>query len=108
MRTAPRCRMVKRRKRVDRQVKAQLRSSSGRSSKLIKDREGIEAVVEVAGAGRLVLYVDSEGGYSLRGYPEGAEAPSRTLLAAGVMGSEGIVANCAGQAPGGGIEDEPG
>jgi hypothetical protein len=101
--------MVKRRKRVDRQVKAQLRSSSGRSSKLIKDREGIEAVVEVAGAGRLVLYVDSEGGYSLRGYPEGGEeAASRTLLAAGVMGSEGIVANCAGQAPGGGIEDEPG
>jgi hypothetical protein len=52
------------------EVKAQLRSSSGRSSKLIKDGERIEAVVEVAGAGTLVLYVDGSGGYSLRGYPE--------------------------------------
>ena len=74
------------------EVKAQLRSSSGRSSKLIKDRERIEAVVEVAGAGTLVLYVDSSGGYSLRGYPEGNEAPTRDLLAVGVMRADGIVA----------------
>jgi hypothetical protein len=31
-------------------VKAQLRSSSGRSSKVVKDREAIEVVVEVPGA----------------------------------------------------------
>jgi hypothetical protein len=30
-------------------VEAQLRSASGRSSKLIKDVDGIEAVVEVPG-----------------------------------------------------------
>lgn len=45
------------------QVRAQLRSASGRSSKVIKDRESIEAVVEVPGAGRLVLHVDCRGGY---------------------------------------------
>jgi hypothetical protein len=72
-------------------IKAQLRSSSGRSSKLIKDRERVEAVVEVAGAGRLVLYVEGSGAYSLRGYPEGDEAPTRDLLAVGVMRAEGIV-----------------
>jgi len=32
-----------------RRVEAQLRSASGRSSKLIKDVDGIEAVVEVPG-----------------------------------------------------------
>ncbi len=58
---------------MQRQVRAQLRSDSGRSSKVIKDREAIEAVVEVPGAGRLVLRVDSAGGYSLRGRPEGDE-----------------------------------
>jgi hypothetical protein len=89
------------------QVKAQLRSSSSRSSKVIKDRQRIEAVVEVAGAGRLVLYVDSGGGYSLRGYPESAEAPTRTLLAVGVMRAEEIVAVEPGEAPGG-VEHEPG
>ncbi len=36
---------------MERQVRAQLRSDSGRSSKVINDREGIEAVVEVPGAG---------------------------------------------------------
>ena len=75
-------------------VKAQIHSSSGRSSKVIKDREGIEAVVEVPGAGRLVLNVDSGGGYSLRGRPEGDEADevtSRDLLAVGVMRSHEIV-----------------
>jgi hypothetical protein len=73
-------------------VKAQLRSASSRSSKVIKDRQAIEVVVEVAGAGRLVLKVDEAGGYSLRGYPEATEAKSRNLLAVGVMSSEGIVA----------------
>jgi hypothetical protein len=74
------------------QLKAQLHSSAGRSSKIIKDDKRIEAVVEVPGAGRLVLSVDGGGGYSLRGYPEGDEGSSRNLLVVGVMGSEGIVA----------------
>jgi hypothetical protein len=73
-------------------VKAQLHSSSGRSSKIIKDHTQIETVVEVAGAGRLVLDVDSKGGYSLRVYPEDSEDPSRALLAVGVVRADGIVA----------------
>jgi hypothetical protein len=75
-------------------VKGQLRSASGRSSKVIKDREAIEAVVEVAGAGRLVLHVDSRGGYSLRGRPEGDEADEATsqdVLVVGMMGAKEIV-----------------
>ena len=75
-------------------VKGQLRSALGRSSKVIKDREAIEAVVEVAGAGRLVLHVDSRGGYSLRGRPEGDEADeatSRDVLVVGMMGAKEIV-----------------
>jgi hypothetical protein len=79
----------------DEPVKAQLRSASGRSSKVIKDRQAIEAVVEVPGAGRLVLHVDSRGGYSLRGRPEGHEADEATsqedMLAVGVLGANGIV-----------------
>jgi hypothetical protein len=75
-----------------RHVKAQLRSASDRSSKVIKDRRAIEVVVEVAEAGRLVLKVDGAGGYSLRGYPEATGTQSRNLLAVGVMRSEGIVA----------------
>jgi hypothetical protein len=74
------------------QVKAQLRTSSDRRSKILKDREHIEATVEVEGVGRLVLKVDGGGGYSLRGYPEGAEASGRDLLAVGVMHAEGIEA----------------
>ena len=64
----------------------------------MKNRTGIEAVVEVPGAGRLVLRVDSAGGYSLRGRPEGYEAEEadedarRDLLAVGVMRADGIVA----------------
>jgi hypothetical protein len=83
---------------MERQVRAQLRSDSGRSSKVIKDREGIEAVVEVHGAGELVLLVDSAGGFSLRGRPEGEEADEgdegarQDLLAVGVMRADGIVA----------------
>jgi hypothetical protein len=79
----------------DDRLKAQLRSASGRSSKVIKDRQAIEAVVEVPGAGRLVLHVDSRGGYSLRGRPEGHEADEATsqedMLAVGVLGANGIV-----------------
>jgi hypothetical protein len=79
-------------------LKAQLRSASGRSSKVIRDREAIEAVVEVPGAGRLVLHVDSRGAYSLRGRPEGHEADEGDeatsqgdVLAVGVLGANGIV-----------------
>ena len=73
-------------------VTAQLRSSSGRSSKILKDHTHIETVVEVVGVGRLVLDVDSGGGYSLRAYPEDSEDPSRDLLAVGVVHADGIVA----------------
>jgi hypothetical protein len=82
---------------MERQVRAQLRSDSGRSSKVINDREGIEAVVEVPGAGELVLRVDSAGGFSLRGRPEGDEAEEakegarRDLLVVGVMSADRIV-----------------
>ena len=73
-------------------VTAQLHSSSGRSSKILRNHTQIETVVEVAGVGRLVLDVDSGGGYSLRAYPEGSEDPSRDLLAVGVVHADGIVA----------------
>jgi hypothetical protein len=82
---------------MDRQVIAQLHSDSSRSSKVIKDREGLEAVVEVPGAGKLVLRMDSAGGFSLRGRPEGNEAEEAKegarpdLLVVGVMSAEGIV-----------------
>jgi len=66
-------------------LKAQHRSASGSTSKLIKDRARIEAVVEVSGAGRLVLYVDAGGEYSLRRYPESGECSDHNLLAFGVM-----------------------
>jgi hypothetical protein len=73
-------------------VRAQLHSSSGRSSKILRDHTQIETVVEVEGVGRLVLDVDSKGGYSLRAYPEDSEDPSRDLLAVGVVRADGIVA----------------
>jgi HSP20 family molecular chaperone IbpA len=79
-------------------LKAQLHAASGRSSKIIRDREAIEAVVEVPGAGELVLRVDSAGGFSLRGRPEGEEgkedeeAARQVLLAVGVMRADEIVA----------------
>jgi hypothetical protein len=73
-------------------VRAQLHSSSGRSSKILRDHTQIETVVEVEGVGRLVLDVDSKGGYSLRAYPEGSEDPSRDLLAVGALKADGIVA----------------
>jgi hypothetical protein len=73
-------------------LRAQLHSSSGRSSKLLRDHTQIETVVEVEGVGRLVLDVDSRGGYSLRAYAEGSEDMSRDLLAVGVVKADGIVA----------------
>ena len=76
-------------------LKAQLHSASGRSSKVIKDREAIEVLVEVSGRGSLVLRVDSGGGYSLRGRPAGkeaSEAKSQDLIAVGVVRAEEIVA----------------
>jgi hypothetical protein len=72
-------------------VSAQLHSSSARSSKIIRDHTQIETVVEVEGVGKLVLDVDSRGGYSLRAYPEGSEDPSRDLLAVGVLTADGII-----------------
>jgi hypothetical protein len=72
-------------------VRAQLHSSSGRSSKIIRDHTQIETVVEVEGVGRLVLDVDSKGGYSLRAYAEGSEDLSRDLLAVGVVKADGII-----------------
>ena len=76
-------------------LKAQLHSASGRSSKLIKDRQAIEVLVEVSGRGSLVLRVDSGGGYSLRGHPadkEATEAKSQDLIAVGVLRADEIVA----------------
>ena len=76
-------------------LQAQLRASSGRSSKLLKDPEGFEAVVEVPGRGALVLSVRSGGGFSLRARAEtsdrGQEAAGGELVAVGVLGTEGIV-----------------
>jgi hypothetical protein len=76
-------------------LKAQLRAASGRSSKVIKDRQAIEVLVEVSGRGSLVLRVDRGGGYSLRGRPTGkeaAEAEGQDLIAVGVVRAEEIVA----------------
>ena len=74
-------------------LRAQVHSSLGRSSKVIKDREAIEVIVEVPGTGRLVLCVASGGRYSLRSHPEGrSEAVGRNLLAVGVLGTDGIEA----------------
>jgi hypothetical protein len=66
-------------------VKAQLRSASGRSSKVIRDREAIEAVVEVPEAGTLVLSVDAGGAYSLRRLGKSDEPSAANVLAIGVM-----------------------
>ena len=76
-------------------LEAQLRAASGRSSKLLKDPEGFEAVVEVPGRGALVLSVQSGGGFSLRARAEtsdrGREASGGELVAVGVLGAEGVV-----------------
>jgi hypothetical protein len=75
-------------------LKAQLHAASGRNSKIIRDREAIEAVVEVPGAGELVLRVDNAGGYSLRGRPAGkesGEATGRDLIVVGVVRANEVV-----------------
>jgi len=76
-------------------LEAQLRSTSGRSSKLIKDSDGFEAVVEVPGRGTLTLSVQRGGGYSLRARPAtgapGDGAEGRDLVAVGVIGAEEAV-----------------
>jgi hypothetical protein len=76
-------------------VKAQLCAASGRSSKVIKDAESIEVVVEVPGRGILRLRVQGGGGYSLRAQSESAgrkeEAQGRDLVAVGVLDTEEIV-----------------
>jgi hypothetical protein len=78
-----------------RRLEAQLHAASGRSSKILKDAESIEAVVEVPGRGRLTLSVQKGGGYSLRVHPEmderGGEAAHRDLVALGVLGTEEVV-----------------
>ena len=79
-----------------RRLEAQLRSASSRSSKIIKDADSIEAVVEVMGRGTLTLSVQSGGAYSLRARPEktddqGQEAAGRDLVAVGVLGAEEVV-----------------
>ena len=74
-----------------RQVSAQLRTSSAKTSKVMKDRESVEAVVDVSGKGTLTLCVDSGGGYSLRARPEGESTPTRDLLAVGVLRADGVV-----------------
>ena len=74
-------------------LRAQIRSASGRSSKVIKDRERVEVSVDVPYVGKLILSVDSEGRYTLHASPEGGEVPASIRLAAGKMGA---------------AEDEPG
>jgi hypothetical protein len=79
-----------------RPLEAQLRSGSGRSSKIIKDADSIEAVVEVLGRGTLMLSVQSGGAYSLRARLEktderGQEAAGRDLVTVGVLGAEEVV-----------------
>jgi hypothetical protein len=79
----------------DRRLKAQLRTASGRTSKLLRDAEGIETVVEVPGRGTLTLSVQSGGGYSLRARPETFDGEDtnadRDLMALGVLGAEEVV-----------------
>ena len=76
-------------------LQAQLRASSGRSSKLLKDPDGFEAVVEVPRRGALILSVKSGGGFSLRACTEAEdreqEASGGELVAVGVLGDEGVV-----------------
>ena len=78
-----------------RRLEAQLHAASGRSSKILRDADSMEAVVEVPGRGRLTLSVQKGGGYSLRVHPEmderGREAAHRDLVALGVLGAEEVV-----------------
>jgi hypothetical protein len=61
-------------------VRAQLRSASGRSSKVIKDRERVEVSVDVVGVGRLLLSVNSEGQYTLRASPQGEQVTTSSSI----------------------------
>jgi hypothetical protein len=79
-----------------RRLEAQLHSASSRSSKIIKDADSIDAVVEVSGRGTLTLSVQSGGAYSLRARPEktddqGQEVAGRDLVAVGVLGAGEVV-----------------
>ena len=78
-----------------RRLEAQLHAASGRSSKILRDAESMEAVVEVAGRGSLTLSVHKGGGYSVRVHPEmderGRGAGHRDLVALGVLGAEEVV-----------------
>ena len=80
----------------DKRLKAQLRAESGRTSKLLKDPDGIVAVVEVPGRGTLTLSAQQRGGYSLRARPETnnnreQEGAGGDLVAVGVLGGEEVV-----------------
>jgi len=66
-------------------MRAQLRSASGIRSKVIKDRQRVDATVEVPGAGKLVLIVDSKGQYILRISSEGDEASAGAQLVTGTL-----------------------
>ena len=78
-----------------RRLEAQIHAASSRSSKILRDAESIEAVVEVPSRGRLTLSVQKGGGYSLRVHSEmderGREAAHRDLVALGVLGAEEVV-----------------
>ena len=49
-----------------RRVSAQLRSASGRFSKVLRDRDFVEARIDSLGSSTLVFSVNREGEYSLR------------------------------------------
>jgi hypothetical protein len=68
-----------------------VRTSSAKTSKVMKDRESVEAVVDVSGMGTLIHSVDSGGVYSLRTRPAGEATSSRDLLAVGVLRADGVV-----------------
>ncbi len=76
-------------------LEAQLRATSGRTSKVLKDADSIEAVVEVPGRGTLTLSVQGGGGYSLRARPQtvdrGDKNANRDLVALGVLGTVSVV-----------------
>ena len=76
-------------------LQAHLRTASGRRSKLLKDSDGLEAVVDVPGRGALILSVQGGGGFSLRARTEtadrGQEAAGGDLVAVGVLGDEEVV-----------------
>jgi hypothetical protein len=48
--------------------------------KILRDRQQIETVVDVAGMGRLILSVDSWGRYTLHAAPEGEQASADAVV----------------------------